>query len=1041
MGVRRESVELSLADIDFTSGMAKAVAETALLNRELDKVDGSSVRASRSTTALGSPNGGIAKTGTAARKASNDLNQYTGRLSLLATVGATLGPALLPISAAAIPAVTALAASLGVTVGAVGTAVLAFHGLGEALTALNQYQLDPSKEHLKKLHETLGKLSPAAQDLVMRLDSLGPVLERLQRAAQNGLFPGVDEGLTQVLTLLPEVETIVSRLASELGQLTTQAGVSLAHDADWQAFFHWLETDAITTLDEFARATGNFVAGLGSILVAFQPLDHDITAGLLRMSRGFREWAANLDENSTFQDFVDYVRESGPQVRAFFAAMGDALVALARAAAPWGSMMLPLLTDVAKVFAVIADSPIGPGLYTAAAAMLTLKAASGFLGNMSTNLGKVGINADRASKGLGGLTARVGGIILLGQALGTLANSVNSGNAINDFDLGRDISKITSGGTTASLEKLSESLEDVNERGAGTVNTLFAIPSALFGVQTSFEGGKSTIEAFDQQLAQLVENGHADQAAVLFANIRAAAASHGGVSDADVVKSFDSYKTALDNAKTSTTDLTGATRQYGSTAGTAAIRAAELAKSLDAQRKSARDTGKSFMAFGDSLNDSKVSLSQWITDLQNQAKALRDFTKNAQTAAKRGLREGLIKELEAAGPAGALRLKQLANASDSEIARANKAWKAGRDAIRAYVNMNVPPKRIDVNADGAISAVEALQARLRRLDGKRVTSYIDIVQRGANAKRSGLPTPGPGYAGGGYTGRGGKYEPAGMVHRREFVFSSEATDGNEAFLDGLHRRLRGYAEGGLVGPAAGFGVVVNRGRAGEIADMTVQQIHRLGREFDDLSRRRLAKLSRALDRAATLQERQTDAAKTAFDAVVERRSSIASGITSSLTGDLFSADGGGAFSSSFAPGSIGAVTARLRQQIRDANEQAALERQLSARGVSGAALQAVIEQGGLAGLRSFAASSNSDLATYQTLFGQRTTAIATAANTGAAILTPEFNALQTAANQQTAELKAIRQELRQAQRTRRQAPAQTARHLNQSAGSARGKRR
>lgn len=54
-----------------------------------------------------------------------------------------------------------------------------------------------------------------------------------------------------------------------------------------------------------------------------------------------------------------------------------------------------------------------------------------------------------------------------------------------------------------------------------------------------------------------------------------------------------------------------------------------------------------------------------------------------------------------------------------------------------------------------------------------------------------------GYARGGYTGDGGKYEPAGIVHRGEYVFSKEAT--SRIGPDVLERLHRGYATGGLVG--------------------------------------------------------------------------------------------------------------------------------------------------------------------------------------------------------------------------------------------------
>ncbi|HHJ1108492.1 TPA: phage tail tape measure protein, partial [Escherichia coli] len=50
------------------------------------------------------------------------------------------------------------------------------------------------------------------------------------------------------------------------------------------------------------------------------------------------------------------------------------------------------------------------------------------------------------------------------------------------------------------------------------------------------------------------------------------------------------------------------------------------------------------------------------------------------------------------------------------------------------------------------------------------------------------------FATGGFTGTGGKYEPAGIVHRGEFVFTKEAT--SRIGVGNLYRLMRGYAEGG-----------------------------------------------------------------------------------------------------------------------------------------------------------------------------------------------------------------------------------------------------
>jgi len=96
-----------------------------------------------------------------------------------------------------------------------------------------------------------------------------------------------------------------------------------------------------------------------------------------------------------------------------------------------------------------------------------------------------------------------------------------------------------------------------------------------------------------------------------------------------------------------------------------------------------------------------------------------------------------------------------------------------------------------------------------------------------------------GFANGGYTGRGAKYQPAGIVHRGEYVFSKRATDRiGIGALDQLHRYGKGYAGGGHVAPASRLHSAANTsgpsadtvrivlrddsGRMAEIADQRIQ---------------------------------------------------------------------------------------------------------------------------------------------------------------------------------------------------------------------------
>ncbi len=92
-----------------------------------------------------------------------------------------------------------------------------------------------------------------------------------------------------------------------------------------------------------------------------------------------------------------------------------------------------------------------------------------------------------------------------------------------------------------------------------------------------------------------------------------------------------------------------------------------------------------------------------------------------------------------------------------------------------------------------------------------------------------------GFAAGGYTGAGGKYEPAGIVHRGEFVIPADVVsrqgpdyfnhlvgqlrvqrpaEGNEDFrmknADWMERGVPGFSEGGLVSSGSGHSPVSNR---------------------------------------------------------------------------------------------------------------------------------------------------------------------------------------------------------------------------------------
>ncbi|ELQ6123489.1 phage tail tape measure protein [Cronobacter dublinensis] len=101
-----------------------------------------------------------------------------------------------------------------------------------------------------------------------------------------------------------------------------------------------------------------------------------------------------------------------------------------------------------------------------------------------------------------------------------------------------------------------------------------------------------------------------------------------------------------------------------------------------------------------------------------------------------------------------------------------------------------------------------------------------------------------GFATGGYTGPGGKYEPKGIVHGGEFVFTKEATE--RIGVNNLYAMMNGapgYADGGYVGKAPRAGLT---GGGNTVAVQTSVTINQSGGN-DNQQRQNSAAVQRAYE--------------------------------------------------------------------------------------------------------------------------------------------------------------------------------------------------
>lgn len=145
-----------------------------------------------------------------------------------------------------------------------------------------------------------------------------------------------------------------------------------------------------------------------------------------------------------------------------------------------------------------------------------------------------------------------------------------------------------------------------------------------------------------------------------------------------------------------------------------------------------------------------------------------------------------VKELEAKN------LEEVAAAQNEQIAKAE----ARIEKLKAELEK---PVQIKSDIAQAEAEIKRLQGELDKITDKTVTVTVNTVSAGV------APEAAPGFARGGFTGPGGKYQPAGIVHAGEFVLRQEVVRqaGMRRMLERLNRygadALQGFADGGFVG--------------------------------------------------------------------------------------------------------------------------------------------------------------------------------------------------------------------------------------------------
>jgi phage-related protein len=209
-------------------------------------------------------------------------------------------------------------------------------------------QQSATSSSANKLAQDMANLSPAGRQFVTFLhNEMQPELKKLEATAQQGLFPGVEDGLRSLEQDFPVLNSIVGIITSSFGDLARRAGAALT-DPFWRGFFDYIKGEAGPSIATFGTIIGNLARGAAGLIEAFKPVWDQMGQGLINLSGRFADFATHTGQSSAFQQFISYAEQEGPKVVQFLGDLFRAFGDIGRALGPLGGVILGVIDDLLK---------------------------------------------------------------------------------------------------------------------------------------------------------------------------------------------------------------------------------------------------------------------------------------------------------------------------------------------------------------------------------------------------------------------------------------------------------------------------------------------------------------------------------------------------------------------------------------------------------------------------------------------------------------------------------------------------------------------
>ncbi|SEC33492.1 hypothetical protein SAMN04490357_1748 [Streptomyces misionensis] len=196
--------------------------------------------------------------------------------------------------------------------------------------------------------QALAKLTPEQRklyDSIAGPQGLTSAFKAWSTSMQPAVLPLFVRGVEAAKGALPGLTPLVTAAADAIGVLFDKASKELKSPF-WQGFKDDIDKIAKPAIIGLGIAFGNIFKGMAGIVDAFLPHMTGISSVMDSVTARFAKWGSNLKGSPAFERFLQYVKDTSPDVAKFLGQLLTTALDLSKALAPMSSVVYAALEPI-----------------------------------------------------------------------------------------------------------------------------------------------------------------------------------------------------------------------------------------------------------------------------------------------------------------------------------------------------------------------------------------------------------------------------------------------------------------------------------------------------------------------------------------------------------------------------------------------------------------------------------------------------------------------------------------------------------------------